>query len=210
VNPKILESKTAAMTKEENLNEKKQSYRTSGRRPDDMKKGADGKPMLCFGKGNNFHKFKQVLWEAALKEYGNLGKLINLGMYYIPEFSQPTLPPGMVLSTKLQESMEIEMFKEYNTQVEIWPKLCRLIGQYMSLESKGEMAKEKDYDQWHANTDPEKLWQAIERTHKVNSSSNVNKVRSMAARKAYQNIKQGPFKTLAQYSERFRETYRDF
>jgi hypothetical protein len=61
VNPKILESKTAAMTKEENLNEKKQSYRTSGRRPDDMQKGADGKPMLCFGKGNNFHKFKQVL-----------------------------------------------------------------------------------------------------------------------------------------------------
>jgi hypothetical protein len=49
------------MTKEENLNEKKQSYRTSGRRPDDMQKGADGKPMLCFGKGNNFHKFKQVL-----------------------------------------------------------------------------------------------------------------------------------------------------
>jgi hypothetical protein len=56
---------------------------------------------------------------VALKEYGNLGKLINLGKYYIPEFSQPTLPPGMVLSTKLQESMEIEMFKEYNKQVEI-------------------------------------------------------------------------------------------
>jgi hypothetical protein len=32
----------------------------------------------------------------------------------------------------------------------------------------------------------------------------------MAARKAYQNIKQGSFESLAQYSERFRETYRAF
>jgi hypothetical protein len=32
----------------------------------------------------------------------------------------------------------------------------------------------------------------------------------MAARKAYQNIKQGSFESLAQYSERFRETYQAF
>jgi hypothetical protein len=32
----------------------------------------------------------------------------------------------------------------------------------------------------------------------------------MAARKAYQNIKQGSFESLAQYSEWFRETYRAF
>jgi hypothetical protein len=32
----------------------------------------------------------------------------------------------------------------------------------------------------------------------------------MVARKAYQTIKQGFFETLAQYSERFRETYRAF
>jgi hypothetical protein len=37
VNPKISESKTAVMTKEEDLNEKKQSYRPYGRRPDDTK-----------------------------------------------------------------------------------------------------------------------------------------------------------------------------
>jgi hypothetical protein len=74
--------------------------------------------MLRFGKGNHFHTFKQALSEVALKEYGNLGKLINLGKYYIPEFSQPTLPPGMILSAKQQESMEIEMIKEYNKQAE--------------------------------------------------------------------------------------------
>ncbi len=97
------------------------------------------------------------------------------------------------------------MIKEYNKQVEMRPKLYGLIRQHMSLESKDEVAKEKDCDQWHANTDPEKLWQAIERTHKVDSSSNVDEVKSMAARKAYKNIKQGTFEMLAAYSERFRE-----
>jgi hypothetical protein len=38
----------------------------------------------------------------------------------------------------------------------------------------------------------------------------VDEVKAMAARKAYQNIKQGSFESLAQYSERFRETYRAF
>jgi hypothetical protein len=116
----------------------------------------------------------------------------------------------MSLSTKQQESLEIERIKEYNKQVENRPKLYGLIRQHMSLESKDEVAKEPDYEKWHADTDPEKLWQAIEKTHKIDSSSNVDEVKSMAARKAYQNIKQGSFESLAQYSERFRETYRAF
>ncbi len=58
--------------------------------------------------------------------------------------------------------------------------------------------------------DPEKLWQSISRTHKVDTTSNVNAVKDLAARKAYQNIKQGSFKTLAQYSVRFRDTYRAY
>ncbi len=116
----------------------------------------------------------------------------------------------MTLSAKQLESLEIEMIKEYNKQVEMHPKLYGLIRQHMSLESKDELAKEKDYDQWHANTDPEKRWQAIERTHKADSSSNVDEVKSMAARKAYQNIKQGVFEMLAAYSKRFRETCRAY
>ncbi len=56
--------------------------------------------------------------------------------------------------------------------------------------------------------DPEKLWQAIIRTHKVDTVSNVDAVKDLEARKAYQNIKQGSFETLAQYSVRFRDTYK--
>jgi hypothetical protein len=68
----------------------------------------------------------------------------------------------MTLSTKQQETLEIEMIKEYYKQVENRPKLYGLIRQQMSLESKDEVAKEKDYEPLHADPDPEKLWQAIE------------------------------------------------
>jgi hypothetical protein len=110
------EMKTAATTKKDDSGEKKQSYWPYGKKPDNATK-KDGIPMLCYGKGNNFHKFKHALSEVALKEFWNLAKLINLGKYYVPVFN-PMLPPGMTLSAKQQESLEIEMIKEYNKQVE--------------------------------------------------------------------------------------------
>jgi hypothetical protein len=38
----------------------------------------------------------------------------------------------------------------------------------------------------HKATDPEKLWQTIVKTHKVDSVSNVSQVKELTARKAYQ------------------------
>jgi hypothetical protein len=81
---------------------------------------------------------------------------------------------------------------------------------HMSVESKDGVAQEADYEQWHVEKDPEKLWQAIIRMHKVDCVSNVTAVKELAARKAYQNIKQGSFESLAQFSERFRDTYRGY
>jgi len=90
------------------------------------------------------------------------------------------------------------------------PKLCGLIMQHMSLESKDEVAQDEDYEDWMRDKDPEKLWKAIIRTHKVDCVSNVDAVKELTARKFYQNIKQGSFKTLAQYSARFRDTYKSY
>ncbi len=78
------------------------------------------------------------------------------------------------------------------------------------MESKDEIAQEKDYDVWSKALDVEKLWLAVVRTHKVDCISTVDEVKKLSARKAYQNIKQGAFETLAQYSERFRDTYRGY
>ena len=43
-------------------------------------------PILRYGRGNNFVKFKTALSEVALEEYGDLGRLIRLEKYYVPEF----------------------------------------------------------------------------------------------------------------------------
>ncbi len=39
-------------------------------------------PLLHFGNNNNFHNFWEALLKVALREYGHLGKLIELEEYY--------------------------------------------------------------------------------------------------------------------------------
>jgi hypothetical protein len=41
----------------------------------------DAVPMLKFGPGNNFMRFKEALSKKALEKYGRLGKLINMGKF---------------------------------------------------------------------------------------------------------------------------------
>jgi hypothetical protein len=90
------------------------------------------------------------------------------------------------------------------------PRLYGLIRQHMSVESREEVAQQPDYADWHAEKDSEKLWQAIIKTHKVDSASHVTEVMELTARKVYQGIRMGTFETLAMYSERFHETYRAY
>jgi hypothetical protein len=58
--------------------------------------------------------------------------------------------------------------------------------------------------------DPEKLWKAIVKTHKVKCMGNVNKEMDLVARKAYQKIKMGLFEMLSMYSERYHNTYQSY
>jgi hypothetical protein len=121
---------------------------------------------------------------------------------------------AMGFSTEQAEKMNLEKFKDHSRKLtkmeEDRPKLYGLIMKHMSMESKDEVAQEPNYEVWHAEKDPEQLWQAIIKTHKVDCVSNVMAVKELAARKAYQSIKQGSFESLAQYSERFRDTYRGY
>jgi hypothetical protein len=47
------------------------------------------------------------------------------------------------------------------------PKFFGLIMQHLSAESKDKIRDSPDYEEWSVDTDPEKLWQAIEKAHKV-------------------------------------------
>ena len=169
--------------------------------------------MLKFGKANNFYKFRQALSNEAMEKYGNLGRLIDQEQYYLPTFVMEDYQ-AMGFSEEQADKMNLERFREHQKKLtkmeEDRPKLYGLMMKHMSVESKDEVAQEPDYDVWHAEKDPEKLWQAIVKTHKVDCVSNVTAVKELTSRKAYQNIKQGPFESLAQYSERFRDTYRAY
>jgi hypothetical protein len=100
--------------------------------------------------------------------------------------------------------MRMDAMKAYQRKLERMvdecPKLYGLILRHMSAESKDEVAA----------TGPEKLWQAIVKTHNVDCMMSMDAVKELVARKAYQSIKQGTFKMLAQYSKRFRDTSRAY
>jgi hypothetical protein len=110
-----------------------------------------------------------------------------------------------------ERKLRIEAMKVHQRRVkkmmDACPKLFGLILRHMSPESKDEVAQDPDYDIWSKATDPEKLWQAIVKTHKIDCVTSIEAVKELVARKAYQSIKQGLFETLGQYSEWFRETY---
>ncbi len=148
-------------------------------------------PILKYGKGNNFHKFKVALSEAAQKGFGNLGKLIELEKYYIPMLVLPDYAVMGIdqanMTFMVNKAMK-ELAKDVGKMKGDWPKLYGLIRQHMSVESRDEVAQEPDYPTWYAEKDPEKLWQAMVKTHKVDCTSNVDEVMELAARKAYQNI----------------------
>ncbi len=163
--------------------------------------------MLRFGKGNNFFKFRQAFAKACLKEYGHVGRLIEEEKAYSPVFAQYVAPPGSTLDTDEETALKVEAVKEYAKKlVKVdakSPKMYGFIMQHLPVESKDEIAQEQDYEIWSKALDTEKLWLAIVKTHKVDCVSNVNEVKKLAARKAYQGIHQGAYETLAQYSERF-------
>jgi hypothetical protein len=51
----------------------------------------------------------------------------------------------------------------------------------MSTGSKDEVAQDPDYETWSEATDPEKLWQAIVKTHQVDSVTSIDAVKELAA-----------------------------
>jgi hypothetical protein len=56
-----------------------------GRGQQQKKKYPEEIPILKFGPNNNFAKFKEALANKALREYGDLGRLIESGKYFVPE-----------------------------------------------------------------------------------------------------------------------------
>jgi hypothetical protein len=70
----------------------------------------DAVPILKFGPVNNFMRFKEALSKNALKKYGRLGKLINMGQFDNLEEPDSTL---VDLSDEFKKADYIEAMKTY-------------------------------------------------------------------------------------------------
>ncbi len=67
--------------------EKRQQHKPwhqKGQHGEAKKKDPEAIPVLKYGPRNYFAKFKEAIVKVALNEYGDLGKLIHQGTYYIP------------------------------------------------------------------------------------------------------------------------------
>ncbi len=80
-----------AQKRDEKRGERKPWMRRGGRQVQQEQKKKDPTeiPILRYGPNNNFSKFKEALSYQALKQFGDLGRLIELGEYYDPEPPDP-------------------------------------------------------------------------------------------------------------------------
>ncbi len=209
-----------APKKEEKKAERKTWMRRGGRyaqqQQQPKKKDPTEIPILRYGPNNNFSKFKEALSYQALKQFGDLGRLIELGEYYEPD---PPDPDDYDFTARgdpfgLNRFFFSEQFKSYLKQREDMrkdrSKLYALIMQYLSPESVDELKRQPGYETMKYQRDVQTLWQMIEETHKVHSISKVAAVLRKTARNNYTNCKQGAYETIVTYRERFDDALRAY
>ena len=102
-------------------------------RQEPKKKDPEEIPVLKYGPANNFSKFKEAVSKTALKNYGQLGKLIKLGKYYVPEEPLSTDydfvndPLGVNKAAYLEDMKEYrkELMKMRNERPKLYTSLKR-------------------------------------------------------------------------------------
>jgi hypothetical protein len=136
------------------------------------------------------------------------------GTYYMPTYQAPDLTMFGTLTPQQQEKLMEESLKMHmeivQQSIENRWKLFGLIMQKISQESKDAIRDDEDYLTWFPNKDPEKVWQALNRTDNVDSISTVTQVVEMTARMNYPTIKQRGFEILAQFSKCFQALYKAY
>ena len=139
-------------------------------------------PILCYGLENNFQRFKERLAAEALKDYGDLGLIIETERYYDPpavDVSDYDLTPAgdphggnkiLYYEALKSRASEIKKMREKRTSLyaSIWQKL--------SAESVDEVKRHADYTTFNEQKDPLALWKAISSTHKVYTTSKVDAI----------------------------------
>ena len=101
----------ASETSKKQGDQKRKPFKSFGRKPEEK-----GIPMLKFGKANNFYKFRAALSNEATEKFGNLGKLIDLEEYFLPELAMQDFE-DQGFSEEQAERMNFEVFKEHSRKL---------------------------------------------------------------------------------------------
>jgi transposase len=84
------------------------------------KKGTSGIPILRYRKGKHFYRFKQTLSKVSLREFGNLGKLIQKGTYFQPEYVPPSVLDN--ITSINPKCYDLDLDKIGQILQKIWPR----------------------------------------------------------------------------------------
>jgi hypothetical protein len=157
------------------------------------KKDPEEIPILRYGASDNFHKLCEVLSKKALKEYGNLGKLIKQGTYFEPEepdyayygsFDTIVDTDGFNEVVYLEDVIELR--KEKSRFRRGIPQIFALPLQYLSDESIEAIQRQQDWNDVEKDNDAYQLSKLIEEIHKNNKISRVASIRKkVSARVTY-------------------------
>jgi hypothetical protein len=188
------QTKTNSQAEKEKKHQQKPWHR-KGQHGESKKKDPEAIPVLKYGPGNNFAKFKEAISKVALKEYGDLGKLIQQGAYYIPPAPDKTkygsMDPAVDIDG-INKATYLEDMKAHRKKIREMEddrsKLFALIIMYLSEESLDAVKREPNWDKIEEDADPEGLWKLVEKKHKVHTTSEVKEVTKLTARANYQMI----------------------
>lgn len=158
---------------------------------------------------NNFQAFRDALQLYAMKEFGDLGLLIENEQYYVPEeieipdadtFSAENDPGGfkahhyktlIAERCKLMRSMENKRLQLFSV----------ILGQ-LSTESKTRIRQLPKWTKVVETKDPLALWKLVVRVHGTGSKGQKS-LDYKNVRDTYNALRQGPTESLADYHLRF-------
>jgi hypothetical protein len=125
-------------------------------------------------------RFKEALSSAALREFGDLGRLVETDAYYEPpmpnisSYDRDADPDGIIKAALKEDARAAAQSKRRMTENQ--PKLYALIWQHLSGESKGEVKRSDGYEEFSTTKDPLKLWLAVKATPEIHSESRIGAV----------------------------------
>lgn len=208
--------RSKAMSKtEERTNERKNAQKTSrggnGRREYRAERNAvpdrGAIPTLRYGVDNNFPDFKKKLSRGALEMFKDLGRMFDLGEYYSPpeveaeDYDLEDDPYGANVSDYKDAR------KNRNRRIEAMiadrPSMFAMALKHLSNESLDAVKLQDGWDDADKEKDPLKLWNLIEATHRVGTTSQIPAWLKSESRRAYQVCAQSAYESIVRFKERF-------